>query len=75
MQNLINSIPLPALAAAIVSLLVALLLVATKHRHGHLSLDSGLGVQKVHTDPTLRIGGVAIMAGVLVAYVLADPGR
>lgn len=75
MQNLINLISLPALVSAVVSMLVAVLLVATKHRHGHFSLDSELGVQKVHTDPTLRIGGVAIMAGVLAAYVMAEAGR
>lgn len=75
MQNLIHLISLPALVGAVVSLLVAVLLVATKHKHGHLSLDSELGVQKVHTDPTLRIGGVAIIAGVLAAYVMSGPGR
>ena len=48
------------------SLLVALLLVCTKHWHGHFSMDSSHGVQKVHTHPTPRVGGIAIALGVLV---------
>lgn len=75
MQSLISLIPLSAFAAGAVSLLVALLLVATQRWHGRFSLDSELGVQKVHTQPTQRIGGIAIAVGLLVAYVLASPNR
>lgn len=55
-----------------VSLFLALSLVATKRWHGHLSEDSSFGIQKFHTDPTPRIGGVAIFGGVLAGYVWVD---
>ena len=66
---------LSVLAATGVSLLVALLLVATQRRHGHLSMDSTFGPQKFHTRPTPRVGGVAIVAGMLAGYLLAHPNR
>lgn len=56
------------------TLAVGLALVHTKNWHGHLSLDSEFGVQKLHVDPTPRIGGVAIAAGLLVAYLCASVG-
>ncbi len=65
----------PAGHAASVALLVALLLVATQRWHGHLSLDSTEGVQKFHTLPTPRVGGVAILLGLLVGYALSGPGH
>ena len=58
----------PALIGALVTLVVALLLVATQGLHGHLSVDTLIGVQKFHTKPTPRIGGVAIASGVIGAY-------
>lgn len=57
------------------SLLVALLLVATQHLHGHLSMDSTFGPQKFHINPTPRVGGIAIAAGVLAGYLLAQPNH
>jgi UDP-N-acetylmuramyl pentapeptide phosphotransferase/UDP-N-acetylglucosamine-1-phosphate transferase len=51
----------------------ALTLVWTQRWHGHLSLDSQFGVQKLHVDPTPRIGGVAIAAGLLASFILASP--
>jgi UDP-N-acetylmuramyl pentapeptide phosphotransferase/UDP-N-acetylglucosamine-1-phosphate transferase len=53
------------------ALLISLLLVFTKHWHGHFSLDHTEGVQKFHTKPTPRIGGVAIVSGMVVGYALA----
>lgn len=52
---------------------VSLLLVLTKHWHGHFSLDHTHGVQKFHTKPTPRIGGVGIVAGLLAAWWVAPP--
>ena len=57
----------------ILTLLFSTVLVATKHWHGHYSLDSTFGVQKFHTGATPRIGGVAIVLGLLVAWLLASP--
>ncbi len=61
----------PALAAFGVALFVAFVLVVTKRLHGHFSMDSQFGVQKFHTQPTPRIGGVAIVSGLVAGYALA----
>jgi UDP-N-acetylmuramyl pentapeptide phosphotransferase/UDP-N-acetylglucosamine-1-phosphate transferase len=53
--------------------LVSALLVVTQRWHGRFSLDSVDGIQKLHTHPTPRIGGVAIVAGLLAAWALAAP--
>lgn len=52
--------------------IVSLALITTLRWHGHLSLDSQFGVQKLHTLPTPRIGGVAIFVGLLVSYLVAS---
>lgn len=75
MQNILNLVVLPALMAGSVALLVALLLVCTQHWHGHLSMDSDEGVQKFHTEPTPRVGGIAIAAGIVAGYLLAPADR
>lgn len=75
MQNTLTLLPWPALVAGGVALLVAVLLVATQRWHGHLSMDSEEGVQKFHTHPTPRVGGIAIAAGIVVGYLLAHPYR
>lgn len=56
---------------ACVSLFVSLVLVLTKNWHGHFSMDHTEGVQKFHVMPTPRIGGVAIFAGMLLAWYLS----
>ena len=63
----------PAMVAGLVAFLCAIFIVVTKHKHGHLSLDTQVGVQKFHTDPTPRIGGVAIACGVVAGYFVAPP--
>lgn len=74
-QYFLSASVLPALVAGAVSLLVALLLVLTKSWHGRYSTDSCHGVQKFHTHPTPRIGGVAIALGVGGGYLLSDPDK
>lgn len=59
------------LIVASVSLAVCLMLMVTKSWHGHFSMDHTEGVQKFHTIPTPRIGGVAIFVGMLVGWYLA----
>lgn len=54
------------------SLATALLLVYTKNWHGRFSMDHTAGVQKFHTKPTPRIGGVAVAAGMLTTWALAE---
>ena len=53
-----------------VTALASLFLVATKGWHGRFSTDSSTGVQKFHTSPTPRIGGVAIAIGLASAWSL-----
>lgn len=75
MQHFISLLPWPAFAAGGIALVTALLLVLTQRWHGHLSMDSSDGVQKFHTHPTPRVGGIAIAAGVVAGYLLAHPNR
>lgn len=62
---------LAALVASHVALLTGLLLLATQHWHGHRSLDLSAGVQKFHLQPTMRVGGLAVVAGVLAGSSVA----
>lgn len=56
----------PAIVSGLVcSFLASLILVATKRWHGMFSMDNTTGVQKFHTVPTPRIGGIALLAGFL----------
>ena len=60
-------------AAGVLSLLVSIVIVLTRHLHlartsrGH----AGLEVQSVHSAPTPRVGGVALMLGLLAAALHA----
>ncbi len=47
---------------------LCVMLVLTKRWHGRFSLDLTVGVQKFHTAPTPRIGGVPIVLGVCIAF-------
>ena len=71
----IPAIPSSSYWAFAVSLCAALGLVLTKRWHGHLSLDRSVGIQKFHTHPTPRVGGIAIVYGVLAAFWVAEPER
>ncbi len=67
--------PASPYTAFAVSLVVAIVLVLTKKLHGRFSMDGLVGIQKSHTTPTPRIGGVAIVAGVVAAWAVAKPER
>ena len=62
----------PALNAAVwgfaASFLFCVVLVLTKRWHGELSMDHTHGVQKFHTSPTPRIGGIPIVLALIVAW-------
>lgn len=58
-----------------IAFLIVVLLVLTRRLHGRYSLDSQAGVQKLHTAPTPRIGGIAIMAGFLCAGIALPEGE
>lgn len=64
-----------ASAALLCAFTVSLALVLTKKHHGHLTLDSTIGVQKVHAEPTPRVGGVGIYLGLVLAwFIVRDKG-
>jgi UDP-N-acetylmuramyl pentapeptide phosphotransferase/UDP-N-acetylglucosamine-1-phosphate transferase len=50
------------------SFALCVLLVLTKPWHGALTMDFTDGVQKFHTAPTPRIGGIPIVLGLIVAW-------
>jgi UDP-N-acetylmuramyl pentapeptide phosphotransferase/UDP-N-acetylglucosamine-1-phosphate transferase len=58
-------------AGFVASFAFCILLVLTKSWHGALSMDANEGIQKFHSTPTPRIGGLAIVAALLVAWVTA----
>jgi UDP-N-acetylmuramyl pentapeptide phosphotransferase/UDP-N-acetylglucosamine-1-phosphate transferase len=55
--------------AGIVSFAICLSIVLTKGWHGHHTLDSESGVQKIHAEPTPRIGGLAILIGLAISLL------
>ncbi|WP_232219942.1 glycosyltransferase [Pseudogulbenkiania sp. MAI-1] len=53
--------------ALLAAMLVAIAIIRSAHLHAHLSMDGDLsGPQKFHTAPTPRVGGVPVMAGLLL---------
>jgi UDP-N-acetylmuramyl pentapeptide phosphotransferase/UDP-N-acetylglucosamine-1-phosphate transferase len=58
-----------------VSLVCSLLLVATTRWHGRFTLDATAGVQKFHSVPTPRIGGLAIMLGLIFACTVSSESQ
>ena len=65
----------PYLLVFTVTLLAAIGLVLTQHWHGRFSHDNSFGVQNHHTEPTPRIGGVAIALSLTAAWFLATPDQ
>lgn len=49
------------------SFVICVLLVISKRLHHSFSMDLSEGVQKVHTLPTPRIGGISILLGIILA--------
>lgn len=70
----LNALLIPAaIVGAAGSFLVCVCIVLTTRWHGVFSLDSHDGIQKVHVHPTPRIGGVGLLAGMVLAWLLAPP--
>ena len=59
------------LVGAGITLIASIALVMSQRLHGKYSLDHDVGVQKFHTNPTPRIGGLAIVAGFLAAWAFS----
>ena len=69
LQGVFQSQALHAAAWGFVSsFALCVLLVITKRWHGSLSMDFTDGIQKFHTAPTPRIGGIPIVLGLGVAW-------
>jgi UDP-N-acetylmuramyl pentapeptide phosphotransferase/UDP-N-acetylglucosamine-1-phosphate transferase len=63
-----------ALALAFgISLAASFAIVASASVHGRLTSDRDDGVQKVHVGQIPRIGGVAVVTGVLVGWAVVSP--
>ena len=63
---------MPELTSAVVAFLASFLLciavVLTKRWHGAFSMDTTYGIQKFHSAPTPRIGGIPIVLALVVAW-------
>ncbi len=71
---MVFAIPHLALTAGgVASLVICLAIVYTKHLHGGHTLDSDAGIQKVHEEPTPRVGGVAILISAAIGASLTPP--
>ena len=55
------------------SFLIGILLVLTKSWHGSLSMDFTDGIQKFHTTPTPRIGGVPVFMSLVLVWGKSSP--
>lgn len=77
LEAIVGLLQSPATVAAgwgaLTSFVLCILLVITKRWHGKLSLDEATGIQKFHTEPTPRIGGIPIVLGLALALNLAPP--
>lgn len=58
--------------AALASFVVCGMILATRRWHGRFTLDGHHGVQKFHDHPTPRIGGVGLMVGLLVGWLVQE---
>lgn len=67
--------PFPVLLVLVfvITLMLSAFVVKTLRWHGRYSIDSTFGVQKFHVQATARIGGIAIVGGLVLAWCLASP--
>ena len=56
------------IVGALATFLICQLIVLTQHLHSHHTMDTVRGIQKVHVMPTPRVGGIAIIFGLMVAW-------
>lgn len=53
--------------------MLSVLIVLTKKLHGSATMDLSHGIQKFHTTPTPRVGGLPIVVGLSVACLTSTP--
>jgi UDP-N-acetylmuramyl pentapeptide phosphotransferase/UDP-N-acetylglucosamine-1-phosphate transferase len=51
---------------------MCVIIIVTQRWHGNFSADSAAGIQKVHDHPTPRVGGLAIMFGLVMATLFSS---
>lgn len=65
---------LPVAIAFATAFLIATFIARTTALHGRLTLDDDKGVQKVHSRPTPRVGGVGVACGLLAGFAFLPTG-
>lgn len=71
---MVFAVPQVALATGgIASFAICIGIVWTKHIHGEHTMDSDAGVQKIHDQPTPRVGGLAIYIALVLSWLLTPP--
>ena len=63
----------PATTGFVVALATSFLIVATRRWHGRFSIDNHPGPHKYHDAPAPRIGGIALLAGILAVAAASPP--
>jgi len=71
-MNITELLNISQFTPGIITALLSVLLVVTKRWHGKHSFDHLDGVQKFHSTPTPRVGGIAIISGLIAAYMLTS---
>jgi UDP-N-acetylmuramyl pentapeptide phosphotransferase/UDP-N-acetylglucosamine-1-phosphate transferase len=64
------SSPVTITVTLVAAYAIAQALVLSAHKHGHLTMDLPGAVQKFHSTPTPRVGGIAIYASIVAAWML-----
>ena len=69
------SIPrLSLIMGGLATLFICQAIVLTRHWHGKHTMDGLSGIQKVHENPTPRIGGIAVALGLVIGWWFAPEG-
>ena len=61
--------------AALASFVACGLILATRRWHGRFTLDGHHGVQKIHTNPTPRIGGLGLIVGMCTGWAVQEESQ
>lgn len=64
----------PMLFSFVGAFFLCLGIIATRDIHGHLTLDDRVGVQKIHADPTPRVGGIALYIAAMIGGLALPQG-
>jgi UDP-N-acetylmuramyl pentapeptide phosphotransferase/UDP-N-acetylglucosamine-1-phosphate transferase len=59
------------IVGALTTFMICQVIVLTQHLHSQHTMDTVHGIQKVHVLPTPRVGGIAIIVGLMVSWYFA----